>query len=122
MRKLEEKGKIVEPISLHDGIYLTEDQATEQMKDFMQSCWNKILNKHIRKVEIKDEVKPIPIAIPVKTPVNSERETIRKWLVETNTSAKHMKQFEQEPNMYDLFKIAYEYGTGQIKSTREMEG
>ena len=122
MRKLEEKGKIVEPISLHDGIYLTENQATEQMKDFMQSCWNKILNKHIRKVEAKDEVKPIPVAMPVKTLVNSERETIRKWLVETNTSAKHMKQFDEDKNMYDLFKIAWEYGTGQIKSTREILG
>lgn len=122
MRMLEQKGKINEPISLHDAIYLTVDQVTEQMKSFMQDCWKNILNKHIRKVTVKPEVKPIPVALQVKTPVKSERETIRKWLVETNTSAKHMKQFDEDKNMYDLFKIAYEYGTGQIKSTREILG
>ena len=40
--------------------------------------------------------------------------------LETNTSTEHMKEFDEDKNMYDLFKIAYEYGTGKIKSTREM--
>ena len=117
MKKLEQKGKIVEPISLHDGIYLTEEQVTKELRDFVQECWKAILNKYIRKVEVKPTV---VVAQPIKIPVTNERDTIRKWLVETNTSAKHMKQFDEDANMYDLFKIAWEAGTGQIKSTREM--
>lgn len=122
VKMLEEKGKIVEPIPLHDGVYLTSEQVTEQMKQFLQECWKTILNKHIRKSTVKDEVKPIPVALPVKTTVKNERDTIRTWLVETNTAAKHMKEFDEDGNMYDLFKIAWEYGTGQIKSTREILG
>lgn len=119
MKRLEEKGKIIEPISLHDGIYLTEEQVTKELRDFVQECWKAILNKYIRKVEVKDEVKP---TVVVAQPVNSEREQIRNWLVETDTSKKHMKQFDEDSNLYDLYKIAWEYGTGQIKSTREILG
>lgn len=120
MRILEQKGKIVDPIGLHDGIYLTEDQVTEDMKEFLQDCWKTILNKHIRKVSPKPDVKHVPVIIPVKTPLKNEREIIRDWLIKTNTSQEHMKEFDEDSNMYDLFKIAWEHGTGQIKSTREM--
>ena len=90
------------------------------MKKYFEQCWKTILNRHIRKTTVQAEVKQVPVVQPVKTPVQSERETIRKWLTETNTSKEHMKQFDEEEKYYDLFKIAYEYGTGKIKSTREM--
>ena len=49
MKCLEDKKKINEPISLHDGIYLTKDQVTEQVQQFFEGCWKIILNKHVRK-------------------------------------------------------------------------
>ena len=55
MKCLEDKKKINEPISLHDGIYLTKDQATEQVQQFFEGCWKIILNKHVRKTEVKND-------------------------------------------------------------------
>lgn len=120
MRMLELKGKILEPISLHDGIYLTEDQVTEQMKRFLQDCWKTILNKHIRKATVKYGVEHVPIVLSVEKPLKNESDLIRNWLVETNTSKKHLEEFDEDSNLYDLFKIAYQYGNGIIKSTNEM--
>ena len=118
MKMLEQKEKVKEPISLHDGIYLTEDQVTKQSKQFFEVCWKMILNKHIRKNDVEHVSTPVSVQIPVKTEVKSERETIRKWLTETNTSKEHMKEFDEEEKYYDLFKLAYEFGTGKIKSCR----
>lgn len=120
VKMLEQKGKIKEPITLHDGVYLTSEQVTEEMKQFLETCWNTILNKHIRKDESKQVSTPIIVQNVVKTELKSEREQIRNWLVETDTSKKHMKQFDEDSNLYDLYKIAWEYGTGQIKSTRDI--
>lgn len=120
VKMLEQKGKIKEPITLHDGVYLTSEQVTEEMKQFLETCWNTILNKHIRKDESKQVSTPIIVQNVVKTELKSEREQIRNWLVETNTSKKHMKQFDEDSNLYDLYKIAWEYGTRQIKSTRDI--
>lgn len=48
MKGLEEKGILIEPIPLHDGIYVTNDQPVKQLKDKIELVWNRIINKHFR--------------------------------------------------------------------------
>lgn len=48
MKGLEEKGVLVEPIPLHDGIYVTKEQVTEQLKEKIKTVWNRIINKQYR--------------------------------------------------------------------------
>lgn len=108
MKNLQQKGLIKEPISLHDAIYLTKEQVTTEIKELIEEQWLKLVghNKLPRK--------------RVKTKANSEKDVLRNWLVETNTSKAQMKWFEEDKDMYGLFKIAQEYGTGKIKSTRNI--
>lgn len=119
--------------NLHDGCFMDALYSTEtsdEMVEFCRSQFNflkqgmnmKIDEKYCSEKPVKSPVvveKPVVVQQAMK-PVNNERETIRKWLVETNTSKEQLKEFDEDKNMYDLFKIAYEYGTGQIKSTRDM--
>lgn len=122
--------------NLHDGCFMDALYSTEtsdEMVEFCRSQFNFLKQGMNMKIDEKYSSSEKPAESPVVVekpvvvqqamkPVNNERETIRKWLVETNTSKEQLKEFDENKNMYDLFKIAYEYGTGQIKSTREMEG
>lgn len=49
MKMMEEKGLIKDPIPLHDAIYLSSDQVTDDLKFKIDTVWKRILEKHIRK-------------------------------------------------------------------------
>lgn len=98
MKSLQERGIIKEPISLHDAIYLTKDQVTTEIKELIEEQWLKMVghNKTPRKA--------------VKTKLNGERETIREWLVKTNTTKRMLNWFDNDnEDIYSMFKLAYEY-------------
>lgn len=120
--------------NLHDGCFMDALYSTEtsdEMVEFCRSQFNFLKQGMNMKIDEKysSNEKPVETQVVVEKPVvvqqamkpvNTERETIRKWLVETNTSKEQLKEFDEDPNMYDLFKYAWEYGTGKIKSTRDL--
>lgn len=103
-------------ITLHDSLWISEDQYSEDLVNDVKKEWNNIICKYIFTEKEKEEY-------DVKQDVEeyykeANKENIIQWL-KANGTKQDLIDVEDE-RYYDLYKIAYEYKFGMIKSTRDM--